>query len=148
VEHLGTRPLAYRMKAHKRFFLRGRYVRVRYDSSPRVMAAVRKSLKTNEDVVRFLVVRRAAAPTRPGKAPKKEAVLPSERSRYDTAALEYLRQNRFYDWQVLQLLIRNGKLSEEEIRLCVAKIARPPDALDAEPPAAAPPRAPSPAGAP
>ncbi|KAI8897054.1 hypothetical protein BC833DRAFT_595159 [Globomyces pollinis-pini] len=53
---LGNRELPYRMKSHQEIHSYGWYLTMKFDSSPKIMSELSKSLKLNEHVIRHSIV--------------------------------------------------------------------------------------------
>jgi ribosomal protein S6 len=65
IEHLGIRPLAYKMRSHRKWHFTGRYLRLFLQVSPDALKDVKTQLSQSEEVVRFLTLKRPLAPSRP-----------------------------------------------------------------------------------
>ena len=57
IDHLGVRPLAYRMKAHQKWNFHGRYVRLECIASPAALVDVERRLRVDEEIVRFMTLK-------------------------------------------------------------------------------------------
>src|SRR5579883_2097711 len=69
IEHIGIRPLAYRMKASGKFNEMGRYMRFRVQASPTALAAFEKRLRLDEEIVRLLTLKQDAIAPKPKRDP-------------------------------------------------------------------------------
>jgi ribosomal protein S6 len=57
VENLGTRPLAYRMKAHMKYNTVGRFVRLFIQASPLLCRDVETRLRVDDNIVRTMTIK-------------------------------------------------------------------------------------------
>ena len=57
VDHLGARPLAFRMRAHTVWHMTGRYIRFDMIASPPLLADMEKRLNVEHNVIRFLITK-------------------------------------------------------------------------------------------
>lgn len=110
LENLGVRPLAQRMKAHQQYHTEGRYVRLFTYASPEALKEIEHVLRINEDVIRWLTVSRKQVPRQPQKMKRMSLW------GYSPEYYELLRQENQLDWKATIALIREGKLSSDELK--------------------------------
>jgi len=62
VVNLGIRPLAYRMRAHNKLNVMGRFVRLTIQVSPETLEQLQKRLLVDEEVIRYLTIKHRTVP--------------------------------------------------------------------------------------
>ncbi len=120
VDHLGVRPLAYRMKAHQAYHELGRYIRLRVEASPEALRELEHRLRVDEQVVRWLTIKRSTAPKDPPPVAGRKGTL----THLDPAVKAFLRKYSPVDAIVAARLRERGQLSDEEVKEAVAKVVR------------------------
>jgi len=114
VEHLGLRPLAYRMRAPmtKKYHEIGRYLKLDVQASPAGIDEFTKRLRIDDEMIRFLCLKQKNI------APKQERVRPAWKrdTGLDPALGDYLRRTSDLDFYAARTLLQRGKITEEEIR--------------------------------
>lgn len=115
VDHLGLRPLAYKMRtpATKKWHQMGRYVRLFVQASPPAIEDFQQRLKLDEEMVRHMCLKLSDT-----VAPIEERVRPPWKRNpgFDPALGEYIRRNSDLDFYAARTLLQKGKITEEEIQ--------------------------------
>lgn len=69
VDHLGVRSLAYRIRAGQQKVDIGRYILLRMQANPDTKARVENTLRSHDEIVRFLTTKHKVAPWKPSQPP-------------------------------------------------------------------------------
>lgn len=117
VQNLGTRQLAYRIRAHQEWNYIGRYFFLQFEASPRAIREVNHVLKTNVHVVRWLTHRRKTASRKPliirGTVDESLGVDPGV----------YLFKHRQHlDWRSTRMMLQAGMIKADDLRERVRRI--------------------------
>lgn len=119
VDHLGLRPLAYRIRAPytKKWHDAGRYIRLGIQASPEVKKEFEETLKYDPEVVRHLTLKHKDV------APVNEYVPAAwnRRKPYDPALMAYLARDSDLDYFTAKTLLEKGKITPEEIEKLKSK---------------------------
>lgn len=122
VDHLGLRPLAYRMRAPqtKRWHEIGRYLRIAVQANPEAMKDFETRLKQDEETVRLMTLRQKfnVAPYETWKPAPWKHEMP-----LDPALTAFIRKDSDLDHYAARSLLQTGGLSPEEITELAAKLA-------------------------
>lgn len=112
VDHLGVRPLAYRMKAHGKYNEYGRYIRLRIQASPAALKQFEHRLRVDEQIIRWLTLRQKwVAPP----VPTDDPLSASGKGRLFDSRGRTLPQHSDLDYYVARALLRAGKLTREQV---------------------------------
>lgn len=111
IENLGIRPLAYRMRAHMRYNYNGRYIRFRYQASPKGAEELAKYLKIDEQIVRAVTFKQDdIAPKMPKKIVKR-----LRDPGFNALQGALLRKDTEVDYWAARTLLTKGLVTKEEI---------------------------------
>jgi len=120
VDHLGLRPLAYRMRAPqtKKWHEVGRYLRIGIQANPAALKEFALRLKSDEETIRLMTLRQKY-----DLAPYSE-YKPApwvRRMGYDPATTAFIRKGTDIDHFAARTLLQKGKLTPDEIHALAAK---------------------------
>mmetsp|Transcript_12443 Transcript_12443/g.14745 ORF Transcript_12443/g.14745 Transcript_12443/m.14745 type:complete len:172 (+) Transcript_12443:76-591(+) len=115
IDNLGPRPLPYRMRAHTKYNYYGNFFKFRVQSSPSVLKEVDKSFKADEDMIRWTPIKqsRRIRVMEPFTGVKELKTEEQQRS--------YLRNHLPLDYSIAKELLKEGKISKEEIETLPTK---------------------------
>ncbi len=107
---LGVRPLAYRMRAHMKWNTMGRYIRFFLQISPHTLKEIEHRLKIDEEVVRYMPLKRDIAPDRKEKPLKwrNDNIFPA-------AEMAFHQKYSHLDYFAARELLRRGTLTPEQV---------------------------------
>lgn len=130
VDHLGLRPMAYRMRApmSKKWHEVGRYIRLQFTANPDAVKDFEKLLRRDEDTIRFLTMKQ------PNLIHQKEYV-PAEWTNampLDPALTAYVRKGTNLDFFAARTLLEKGILTESELEKLSENVALAPTEEEAE----------------
>ena len=114
ITHLGLRPLAYRIKAHQRYNMEGRYVQLGVLASPQALNDIERRLRVDENVIRFLTTKQAK-PIPPPKPSAARSPLAGQPSFLDPHTLSQLQRSTSIDCYAARALLDSGLMSEEDV---------------------------------
>lgn len=131
ITHLGLRPLAYRMKAHQRYNMEGRYVQLGVLASPQALNDIERKLRVDEEVIRFLTTKHSSPPppTTPPPTPTHSTPSPASQPSsgrggllagqptfLDPHTLAQLQRTTSIDCYAARALLDAGLLSPEDVQ--------------------------------
>ena len=114
ITHLGLRPLAYRMKAHQRYNMEGRYIQLGLLASPQALSDIERKLRVDEEVIRFLTTKQSSPP--PPPTTKRSHPLATQPAFLDPHTLSQLQRTTSIDCYAARALLDSGLLSEDDIK--------------------------------
>ena len=124
VDHLGLRPLAYRMRSPqtKKWHEVGRYLRIGIQANPVALKEFETRLKNDDETVRLMTLRQKfnLAPYSEWKPAPWNRQMP-----FDPAITAFIRKDSDLDHFAARTLLQKGKLTPSEVHALAAKYARP-----------------------
>jgi len=117
---MGVRPLAFRMRAHKKYNEYGRFIRLRMQMNPKTFQEVQNQLKLDDNFVRLTAIKIPFAPTRPPAFV--DDILDTQGSAmqqypFATEGLASLMRRRYsLDYYAARTLLKAGLLSREYVQ--------------------------------
>ncbi len=124
VDNLGTRPLAYRMKAHGKWNDNGRFLRLRIQASPHNLKELEQRLTVDDEVIRLMTLKMALAPRGPPALSKKQLKRDTKKAERhaEVAATNdalsnstFIQRFRTLDYYAAQALFKAGAVSADEL---------------------------------
>lgn len=111
IDHLGLRPLAYRMRSHKKYHNIGRYFRITLQSSPQVLDGITQTLRQDSHIVKYLVTKQKdIAPKQVFRPPQVfyEPLM-------DNGGYDLLARGSELDLRVAAMLVERGLATPREL---------------------------------
>ena len=126
ITHLGLRPLAYRMKAHQRYNMEGRYIQLGVLASPQALNDIERKLRVDEEIIRFLTTKQPppipppkhttpTATTTTAATTQLSSPLASQPTFLDPYTLSQLQRSTAIDCYAARALLDSGLLTEQDI---------------------------------
>mmetsp|Transcript_20475 Transcript_20475/g.28585 ORF Transcript_20475/g.28585 Transcript_20475/m.28585 type:complete len:173 (-) Transcript_20475:195-713(-) len=109
IDNLGTRPLPYRMKAHTKYNYYGNFFKFRIQASPSTLFEVDKSFRADEDMIRWTPLKQ------PRRVRVEEPFTGVRELKTETEQRKFLRQHLPLDYSIAKELLREGKITKEEL---------------------------------
>lgn len=120
VDHLGLRPMAYRMRAPmtKKWHEIGRYLRIQIQSSPDELKRFETKLRQDDETIRFMTLKLT------NLAPQKKRVPDAweHRMPLDPALTAFVRKGTNLDYYAARTLLEKGLLSDAELEQLTANV--------------------------
>jgi ribosomal protein S6 len=116
IENLGLRPLAYRIRAHRKYNIIGRFIRFSVQANPVLMREIERALKNDEEIVRSLVVKRPLVPPNELFHPTEFDPKSDGKHAEDRASIKEREESRaLVDYYAAKTLLSAGLLSKEDL---------------------------------
>mmetsp|Transcript_29285 Transcript_29285/g.57482 ORF Transcript_29285/g.57482 Transcript_29285/m.57482 type:complete len:188 (-) Transcript_29285:363-926(-) len=117
VQHLGLRPLAYRMRAPmtKKWHEMGRYIQINLQASPMGLQEVEKRLKIDDEVIRHLAIKKKhLAPVEMFQKRSKAVAKPEEDLTPELFA--YMKRGTNLDYFAARTMLQHGIVNREQMK--------------------------------
>ena len=116
ITHLGLRPLAYRMKAHQRYNLEGRYIQLGVLASPQALNDIERKLRVDEEIIRFLTTKQPPpSPPAASSSSSSSDVVAGQVKFLDPYILSQLQRSTSIDCYAARALLDSGLMTEHDV---------------------------------